>query len=57
MSDSPKPKKPGKMNTAKRLEIAEEILDEQRVLIKYLKFDVEATTRERDYWKHRAEGK
>ncbi len=53
MSESKKPKKPGKMSTARRLEIAEELLDEQRVLIKYLHFDVEATRRERDYWRKR----
>jgi len=44
------------MSTAKRLEIAEELLDEQRVALLYLKFDVEATRREREYWKKKAGG-
>lgn len=51
------PKKPRKMSAAERLKIAEEILNEQRVLIGYLNFDVEATRRERDFWKYKAGGK
>ncbi len=34
-----------------------ELLDEQRVALLYLKFDVEATRREWDYWRKQAEGK
>ena len=52
-----KPKKPKKMSTTERLEIAEGVLDEQRVLILYLNFDVEATRRERDFYKKKAGGK
>lgn len=32
------------------------LLDEQRMALLYLKFDIEATCRERDYWKKKANG-
>ena len=34
-----------------------ELLDEQRLALLYLKFDIEATRRERDYWRKKAEDK
>ena len=33
-----------------------ELLDEQRLALLYLNFDVEATRRERDFWKKKAGG-
>ena len=47
MSDSKKSKK----DIAKNLAYMKQLLDEQRLLILYLNFDVEATRREREYWK------
>lgn len=41
----------------KNVKLLHDLLDEQRVAILYLKFDVEATRRERDYWRKKAEGK
>ncbi len=53
MKDSKKPKK----NPPKNMKQALEILDDQRLLILYLNFDVEATRRERDFYKKKADGK
>ncbi len=53
MKESKKPKK----NSPKNMKQALEILDDQRRLILYLNFDVEATKRERDYWRKKAGGK
>ncbi len=53
MKDSKKPKK----NSPKNMKQVLEILDDQRLLILYLIFDVEATKREREYWKYKAGGK
>lgn len=50
-------KQPKKTPTPKNLKDALEIIDDNRLLIKYLYFDVEATRRERDFWKKRAGGK
>jgi len=52
MKDSKKPKK----NSPTNMKQALEILDDQRLLILYLNYDVEATRRERDYWKYKAGG-
>ena len=46
-----------KSNLLKSIELLRELLDEQRMALLYLKFDVEATTRERNYWRKEAEGK
>ncbi len=53
MKDSKKPKK----DLPKNMKQALEVLDDQRLLILYLNFDVEATKREREYWKYKAGGK
>lgn len=39
----------------KSMKLLRELLDEQRLAILYLKFDVEATRRERNYWRKKAE--
>ena len=44
-----------KSNLLKSIELLRELLDEQRLALLYLKFDVEATRRERDYWKKKFE--
>ena len=49
--------KDSKKNPPKNMKQALEILDDQRLLILYLNFDVEATRRERDFWKKKAGGK
>lgn len=41
----------------KSIKLLRELLDEQRMALLYLKFDVEATTRERDFWRKKVEGK
>ena len=46
-----------KSGLLKNLKLLRELLDEQRVALLYLKFDVEATRRERDYWRKQVEGK
>ncbi len=46
-----------KSNLLKSIELLRELLDEQRLALLYLKFDVEATRRERDYWRKKAEDK
>lgn len=43
-----------KKKTKKQLR---QLLDEQRLALLYLKFDVEATRRERDYWRKKAGSK
>ena len=40
----------------KSIKLLRELLDEQRVALLYLKFDVEATRRERDFYKKKCEG-
>ncbi len=54
MKDDTKKTKDGLLKSVKLLR---ELLDEQRVALLYLKFDVEATRRERDFYKKKAEGK
>ena len=39
------------------LKVLRDFLDEQRMAIAYLRFDGEATRRERDFWKKEAGGK
>ncbi len=46
-----------KSNLLKSIELLRELLDEQRMAILYLQFDVEATRRERDFWRKKTEGK
>lgn len=46
-----------KSSLLKSIELLRDLLDEQRVALLYLNFDVEATKRERDYWHKKAEGK
>ena len=46
-----------KSGLLKSIELLRELLDEQRMALLYLKFDVEATRRERDYWRKKAENK
>ncbi len=46
-----------KSDLLKSIELLRELLDEQRMAIIYLNFDVEATRRERDHWRKQAEGK
>ena len=46
-----------KNSLMKSIKLLHELLDEQRVAILYLNFDVEATRRERDYWRKQVEGK
>ena len=46
-----------KSGLLKSIKLLHELLDEQRVVLLYLKFDVEATRRERDYYKEKAEDK
>lgn len=41
----------------KNLKLLRELFEEQRLALLYLKFDVEATRRERDYWRKQAEDK
>lgn len=57
MNDSKNSKKESGKNLVDCLKDAVAILDEQRLLILYLNFDVEATRREREYWKKKAGGK
>ncbi len=60
MSDSKKSKKlkkPEKKSVAEQLADAVDLLDEYRLSIVYLNFDVEATKRERNFWRKKAEGK
>lgn len=38
------------------VESLKRLLDEQRIAMAYLRFDVEATCRERDYWRKQAGG-
>ena len=57
MKDSKKPKKGSPKNMKQALADAVDLLDEYRLSIVYLNFDVEATKRERDYWKYKAGGK
>ncbi len=54
MTDDTKKTKNGLL---KSIELLRELLDEQRLALLYLKFDVEATIRERNYWRKQAEGK
>ena len=54
MADDIKKTKSGLL---KNIKLLREFLDEQRVALLYLKFDVEATRRERDYWRKQAGGK
>ena len=46
-----------KSSLLKSMKLLRELLDEQRMAIIYLNFDVEATRRERDFYKEKAEGK
>ncbi len=46
-----------KSGLLKSMNLLRELLDEQRLALLYLKFDVEATRRERDFWRKKAEGK
>ena len=46
-----------KSSLLKSIELLRELLDEQRLALLYLKFDVEATRRERDFWRKEAESK
>ncbi len=46
-----------KSDLLKSIELLRELLDEQRMALMYLNFDVEATRRERDFWRKKAEGK
>ena len=55
--DTKKPEKSGKKSAADNLADAVDLLDEYRLHILYLKFDVEATRREREFWRKKAEGK
>ena len=41
----------------KSVKLLRGLLDEQRIALLYLRFDVEATRRERDRWRKQAEGK
>lgn len=49
--------KKSKSGLLKSIELLRDLLDEQRVTILYLRFDVEATRRERNYWRKKAESK
>ncbi len=49
--------KKSKSDLLKDLKFQQEYIDEQRMAIVYLNFDIEATRRERNYWKKRAGGK
>ena len=49
--------KKSKSDLLKDLKFQQEYIDEQRMAIVYLNFDIEATRRERDYWKKRAGSK
>lgn len=51
--DTTQPRK----NLLKSLKVLRDLLDEQRMVILYLRFDAEATRREREYWKKKAGGK
>ena len=44
-------------NLKEQLDDLKEDLGDLKVMVKYLEFDVEATRRERDYYKELAEGK
>ena len=46
-----------KSGLLKSIELLRELLDEQRMAILYFQFDVEATRRERDFWRKKAGGK
>ena len=46
-----------KSGLLKSIELLRELLDEQRMAILYLQFDVEATRRERNFWRKKAGGK
>ena len=50
-------KKKTKSGLLKSIELLRELLDEQRMAILYLQFDVEATRRERNFWRKKAGGK
>lgn len=54
MKDDTKKSKSGLL---KSIELLRDLLDEQRMAILYLRFDVEATRRERNYWRKKAESK
>ena len=46
-----------KKGLLKSIKLLHDLLDEQRIAILYLNFDVEATRRERDFWRKQVEGK
>ncbi len=46
-----------KNSLMKSIKLLHDLLDEQRLALLYLQFDVEATRRERDYWRKQVEGK
>ena len=46
-----------KSGLIKSIKLLHDLLDEQRMALLYLKFDVEASRRERDYWRKQAGGK
>ena len=50
-------KKKTKGDLLKSVELLRELLNEQRLALLYLKFDVECCGRERDFWKKKAGGK
>ncbi len=52
MKDYTKETKDSLLKSVKALH---DLLDEQRIALLYLKFDVEATRRERDYWRKKTE--
>ncbi len=54
MKDDAKKTKRGLL---KNIELLRVLLEEQRLALLYLKFDVEATRRERNFYKKKAEGK
>ena len=56
MKDNAKKPK-SKSDLQKDNELLRGFLDEQRMALIYLNFDVEATRRERDFYKKKAEGK
>ena len=57
MKNNTKDTKTTKSGLQKSIKLLRELLDEQRTALLYLKFDVEATRRERDFWRKKAEGK
>ena len=54
MKDQSKPNSTLMKQLQQNVESLKRLLDEQRIAMAYLRFDVEATRRERDHWRKKA---